>query len=217
MTEYQTDDEMSRSTTTPHPTSIAVWDVPSPVVVNSSFTVNVGMTCSLACQLTGQLIVVRDEAGIQAGEGRLGDTPWPGTSALYGAQVHLAAPAGEGMYTWAVTFAGTESETPHEDASATFSFRTARPPDHRVTVTVLERDTEAPLEHVQVRLGVYRASTDERGRASLEVPKGRYDLSLGKVGYETHSQTVEVTQDVTIQVKAVSAPDKDPDDEQVWM
>ena len=66
-------------------------------------------------------------------------------------------------------------------------------------------------------MGVYRASTDERGRASLEVPKGRYDLNLGKVGYETHSQTVEVTQDVTIQVKAVSAPDKDPDDEQVWM
>ena len=43
---------------------------------------------------------------------------------------------------------------PHEDASATFSFWTARPPDHRVTVTVLERDTEAPLENVQVRLGV---------------------------------------------------------------
>ena len=139
---------MSQSTTTPHPTSIAVWDVPSPVVVNSSFTVNVGMTCSLACQLTGQLIEVRDESGVQAGEGRLGDTPWPGTSALYGAEVHLAAPAGEGMYTWAVTFAGTESEMPHEDASATFSFRTARPPDHRVTVTVRERDTEAPLENV---------------------------------------------------------------------
>ena len=121
---------MSQSTTPPHPTSIAVWDVPSPVVVNGSFTVKVRTKCSLACQLTGQLIVVRDEAGIQAGEGRLGDTPWPGTSVLYGAQVHLAAPAGEGMYTWAVTFAGTESEMPHEDASATFSFRTTRPQGH---------------------------------------------------------------------------------------
>ena len=121
---------MNRSTTTPHPTSIAVWDVPSPVVVNSSFTVNVGMKCSLACQLTGQLIVVRDEAGSQAGEGRLGETPWPGTSALYGAEVHLAAPAGEGMYTWAVRFTGTASERPHEDASATFSFRTTRPPGY---------------------------------------------------------------------------------------
>ena len=115
---HQTDDETSRSTATPHPTSIAVWDVPSPAVVNSSFTVNVGMKCSLACRLTGQLIVVRDEAGVHAGEGRLGETPWPGTSALYGTEVQLAAPAGEGMYTWAVTFAGTASTMPHEDASA---------------------------------------------------------------------------------------------------
>ena len=84
-------------------------------------------------------------------------------------------------------------------------------------MTVLDRDTEAPLENVQVRLGVYRASTDERGRASLEVPKGRYDPNLWKVGYEMHSKTVDVTQGVTIQVKAVFAPDKDPDDEQVWM
>ena len=205
------------STTTPHPTSIAVWEVPSPVVVNSSFKVRVGMKCSVACQLTGQLIVVRDEAGIKVGEGRLGDTPWPGTSALYGAEVNLAAPAGEGMYSWSVTVAGAESEMPHGDASATFSLRTARPPEHRVMVTVFERDTQAPLENVQVRLGVYRASTDERGQASLEVPEGRYDLNLWKVGYETHSKTVEVTESVTIQVEAVFAPDKDPDDEQVWM
>ena len=127
------------STTTPHPTSIAVWEVPSPVVVNSSFKVRVGVKCSVACQLTGQLIVVRDEAAIKVGEGRLGDTPWPGTSALYGAEVNLAAPAGEGMYSWFVTAAGAESEMPHGDASATFSFRTARPPEHRVTVTVIER------------------------------------------------------------------------------
>ena len=194
-----------------------MWEVPSPVMVNSSFSVKVGVKCSVACQLTGQLIVVRDEAGITVGEGRLGETPWPGTSALYGTEVNLAAPAGEGLCSWSVTFAGAESELPHDDASAPFSFRTARPPEHRVTVTVLERDTEAPLENVQVRLGVYRASTDERGQASLEVPTGRYDLNLRKVGCETYSKTVEVTESVAIQVSAVFAPDKDPDDEQVWM
>ena len=194
-----------------------MWDVPSPVVVNGSFTVMVGMTCSVGCQLTGRLIVVRNEAGATVCEGRLGDTPWPGTSALYGAEVTLAAPAGEGMYTWSVTFAGTESALPHPDASATFSFRTARPPEHRVTVTVIERDTEAPLEKVQVRLGVYRAATDERGQARLEVPTGRYELNVWKLGYETHPKTVEVTEGVTIHVKAVFTPDQDQDDEQVWM
>ena len=205
------------STTIPHTTSVAVWKVPSPVVVDSSFTVNVGTKCSVACQLAGQLVVVRNEAGHKVSEGRLGDTPFPGTSALYEAEVSLAAPATEGMYAWSATFAGAGLDIPHEDASATFSFRTARPPEHRVTVTVSDRDTDAPLETVQVQLGVYRAATDERGRASLEVPTGTYDLSLRKVGYETHTQTVEVTKSVTIQVSGVPAPDTDPDEEQVWM
>ena len=193
-----------------------MWDVASPVVVNRSFTVHVGTKCAAACRLTGQLIVVRDEAGIQVGKGKLGDTPWPGTSALYAAEVNLVAPAREGMYTWSVTSAGAES-APHEDAVGTFSFLTAGPPDHRLTVTVLDEDTAAPVENVQVRLGVYRASTDVRGCASLELPKGRYDLQLWKVGYETPSKTVELTESVAIQVKAVFTPDNDPDDEQVWM
>lgn len=213
----RTNEERSRSTTDPHPTSIAVWDVPSPVVVNSAFTVTVGTKCSLACQLAGQPVVVRDEAGSTVGEGSLGDAPWPGTSALYGVALRLTAPAGEGMCAWSITFAGMESETPHEDASATFRFRTARPPEHRVTVTVIDRNTGAPVENVQVRLDVYRASTNEGGRAHLEVPSGRYVLNLWKAGYDTQSKTVEVTESVTIQVKAVCAPDTDPDDEQVWM
>jgi uncharacterized membrane protein len=131
--------------------------------------------------------------------------------------VNLAAPTGEGTYSWTVTFAGAESEIPHEDASAAFSFRAARPPDHKVTVTVVEEDSQTPLQNVQVRLGVYRALTDEHGLANLEVAKGEYDLDLWKVGYEMHAKTVNVTESVAIQVKAVIAPDKDPDDERVWM
>ena len=84
-------------------------------------------------------------------------------------------------------------------------------------MAVLEKNTAAPLENVQVRLGVYRASTDDRGRAILEVPRGKHDLNLRKVGYETVSKTVEVTENITIEVRAVCVSDTDPDDEQVWM
>ena len=42
-------------TTTPHTTSMAVWGVPSPVVVSRSFNVKVGVKCSVACRLAGQL------------------------------------------------------------------------------------------------------------------------------------------------------------------
>ncbi len=209
----------------PHTTSMAVWDVPSPVVVNRSFTVKVGVKCSATCQLSGQLVEICDETGTQIGEGRLGDTPWAGTSALYVAEVELAAPATEGTRSWSARFLpqrgaaeeGAEDGLPHEEASATFGVRTARSPEHRVTVQVTDKETESPLEHVDVRLGLYRASTDAQGLAILELPEGVYDLDAWKVGYETLPGTVEVRRDVTIQVEALLSPEQDPDNERVWM
>ena len=212
-------------TTRPHTTSMAVWDVPSPVVMNRSFKVKVGVTCSATCQLAGRLIEVCDEAGTRIGASRLGETPWPGTSALYVAEVELAAPATEGIPAWSARLpprgggpgAAAESGLPHEEASATLSFRTAKPPEHRVTVKVTDKETEAPLENVAVRLGVYRASTDAQGLASLELPGGVYDVDAWKVGYETLPRTVEVGKDQMIQVEALFSPEKDPDDQRVWM
>ena len=207
---------MSDSTPAPHPTSIAVWDVPSPVVAKSAFMVRVGMKCRDACPLTGQRIVVRDETQTDVGEAGLGETPWPGTSALYAAEVTLTAPDEEGVYAWSVTFPSPLG-TQHEEASTPFTFRAAPPPEHRFTVTVVDSQTQLQLANAQIRLGVYRTATDAGGQARLEVPKGRYALDIRRVGYETLSKTVDVRADVAIQIEALSAPVKDSDDEQVWM
>ncbi len=66
-------------------------------------------------------------------------------------------------------------------------------------------------------LGSYRAVTDAHGVASVELPGGTYSLDAWKVGYEMLPRTVEVGQDLMIQVEAVLSPEKDPDDERVWM
>lgn len=204
-------------TTRPHATSMAVWDVPSPVVMNRSFTIKVGVKCSATCQLVGRLIEVCDGMGTRIGESRLGATPWPGTSALYVAEVELAAPATDGTAFWSARFAAAEPGLPHDEASAAFSFRIARPPEHRVTVQVADKGTKAPLENVEVRLGVYRASTDAQGRAILELPGGVYPLGAWKAGYEMRTRTVKVGKDRMIRVEAVVAPERDPDDQRVWM
>ena len=209
----------------PHPTSLAVWGVPSPVVVNRPFTVTVGVTCAAACELAGQRVVVHDETGADVGEGRLGETPAPGTRALYAAEVTLAAPAREGVHSWSATFAAraesaepsAEAAAPHSDARATFGFRAAGPPEHRVTVTVRDRDTGAPLRDAEVRVGAYQASTDETGRASVEVSGGRYDLYTRKAGYAAHTGSVTVERDVTLEVAAAPMSDADLDDDQIWM
>jgi len=201
---HQTNVEISR--TIPHKTSIAVWDVPSPVAMNCSFKVKVGMQCSATCRLTGQAVDVRDQAGAKIGEGKLGETPWTGTSALYWAEIELAAPGTEGVSFRSVNFTAAELELPHEGVSATFSFRTDKPPEHRVTVKVIERKTEAPVEDVEVLLGFYRASTDERGAVTIGLPKGTYELSIRKDGYTAQPMSVDVRDDLTVQVEALTAP-----------
>jgi hypothetical protein len=204
-------------TTIPHPTSMAVWDVPSPVIMSRSFKAKVGVKCSAACQLAGRPVQVFDEEGIQIGGSTLGEAPWPGTSALYVAEVELTAPGTEGIGLWSARFAAAEPGLPHDESSAAFSLRIARPSEHRVTVQVADKGTKAPLEDVEVRLGVYRASTDAQGRAILELPGGAYPLGAWKAGYEMRTRTVKVGKDLMIRVQAVVVPERDPDDQRVWM
>ena len=195
-------------TTKPHTTSMSVWGVPSPVVMNSSFMVNVGVKCSVLCQLTGRIVEIRNEAGAKVGEGYLAETPWPGTDSLYWTAVQVTAPSEEGVLSWTVGFPAIGMGPPHEETSATFSFRTARPPQAAVTIEIIAKSTGLPIEDVEVRLGAYEAFTDERGAATVAVPHGTYALDIRKDGYKAPPITVEVSKDVTVQVGAVTAPTK---------
>jgi hypothetical protein len=62
-----------------------------------------------------------------------------------------------------------------------------------------------------VRLGAYRAATDPSGRAEVAMPKGTYDLTVWKVGYEAPVHTVDVREDASVQVEAVIVPPENPD------
>jgi hypothetical protein len=189
-----------------HTTSIAVWDVPSPAAIARAFTVKIGVRCSAMCRLSGQCVEIRDPAGVRIGAGRLGETPWAGTSALYWATIELTAPAAEGLAFWSVAFAAANLELPHADTSASFSFRTDKIPEHRVTVHVVSGETAAPIKDVEVRLGLYRVSTDERGQAYIDVPSGTYDVSIRKDGYRTEPMRVDVYGDRAVRIEALPAP-----------
>ena len=204
------------STIVPHTTSVAVWDVPSPVR-GSRFGVSVGIKCTAQCSLAGQLVEVRDEAGVKLGDGRLGDDPRPGTSALYEAEVSLVAPSQAGVFSRSVSFVATELDLPHREASADFTFRTLEPPEHTVTVQVVPKGIDAPMDNIEVRLGAYRAETDERGLASVGVPKGTYELSAWRIDIEPVSTELEVTGDAMVEVDAAPRHVVDEDEERLWM
>lgn len=197
--------------TLPHATSLAVWAVPSPVVIGEGFKIMVGAKSSGACTLEGEAIRITDADGAVLAEGRLGGTPWPGTSALYWAELELAAPQQEGLFWCAASFAAAGVDTPHEGSSSRFSIAVVKPPEHRLTVEVLEKDSRTPIDDAQIRLGAYRAATDPAGRAEVAMPKGTYDLTVWKVGYDAPITTVEVQDDLTVQIEAVIVPPENPD------
>jgi hypothetical protein len=195
----------------PHETSLAVWAIPSPVVTGRSFTIKVGAKSAAGCDLMGAHIAVCDAAGAVLASGVLGDTPWPGTSALYWTELSLIAPAEAGMFSWSVKFAAADLALAHQGSSSRFSIVIVDPPEHRLTVKVVERDTGSPVADAQVRLGAHRAATGGSGLAELMVPKGTYDLNVWKSGYEAPKTTVTIEADLAVEVAIAPLPEENPD------
>ena len=78
-------------------------------------------------------------------------------------------------------------------------------------VRVVEQETGTPIGDVQIRLGAYRAETDQNGLAQINSAKGTFELNIWKVGYDAPRRTVAVDADALIQVDAAVVPDDDPD------
>jgi hypothetical protein len=194
-----------------HDTSLAVWGVPSPIVIDHPFRIHVGATCSAGCDFKGKEIQICDETGASMARGELGETPWAGTRALYWTEVDLVAPAREGATSRSIRFAPTELQLPHGGASARFGFETVKPPRYSVTVKVIQKDVGTPVEDAQVRLGVYFACSDQTGLARVAMPQGTYGLDVLKTGYEALSRVLDVNGDVTVEVEVAVTSPENPD------
>jgi hypothetical protein len=201
-------------TVIPHRTSLAVWNLSSPQVMNSPSRMKVGVKCSAGCRLAGQEIEIHNAAGAEVARAKLGTTSWPATQALYWAEVYLLAPDVEGIHSWAARFKATELALPHLDACSEFRLVAVKPAEHNVTVQVIAEGTEAAVPDVAVRAGPYRTSTDLIGVARLAVPGGRYDLGAWKEGYEGLRRRLEIAGDVTVRLALTAAIEPE---EEYWM
>lgn len=201
----------ARTKIKPNTTSLAVWSIPSPLVAGERFAIEVGAKSSAGSVLAAECVEVRNEADEVIARGRLGDTPYPGTTALYWTNVELIAPAQEGLRTWSAAFEPKGLALAHGRASTTFSVLVVRPAEHRLTIKLIEKNTSAPIGDAQVRLGAYRAVTDPLGVAEVDMPKGDYDLNIWKAGYEAPTTNIRLDSNMLIEIRAVPAPGEDPD------
>jgi hypothetical protein len=199
--------------TRPLGSSLAIWSVPSPVVIGERFTVRIGAKSSASCVLKGAAVEVRDDEGTIVGSGRLGDVPWEGTAALYWTAIELPAPPRPGILSWSVRFlpGQTEDGLPYDEAAASFTFAAVRPPDCRLTITLVDRHASTPIENAHIRLGPFRTLTDASGIARVALPKGTYEITVWHAGYETDPATVDIADaDVALRLVGTAVPDEDP-------
>jgi hypothetical protein len=188
-----------------------VWGLPSAISAGERFSLKVGVKCSAGCKLAGRALSIVDEEGAQVAAAKLCSDFWPGTSALYFAEVEAQAPRTPGDFMWQVTTAASEQSPPHAAGSCSFSVKVVEPPDHEVTVEAFDGDTQAPIKGAHVLLHPYRALTDECGVAKVKVAKGRYTLFVSGFNYIGHEQIIDVVSDVTARAELAVEPEEDVD------
>ena len=193
-----------------HRTSLAVWDVTSPVVARCTASLKAGIACSCGCSFAGTPLDVYNESGVRVGGAVAGAEPWSGTQALYWASIDVTAPDVEGDHIWTVRGGAPtvphEGRTapPHEPATFTHRFVVSRGGEHGVTVAVVERGSGAPIPGVELRMGMFKATTSDAGTALLHVPRGTYDVVAWKIGYDVQSQPAHVGADCLVQLELVA-------------
>jgi len=194
-----------------HAVSVNVWGLPSAIATGERFRLKAGIKCSAGCKLTGRPVCVFDDQDTQVGAGSLLDDIWPGTSALYFAEVEAQAPLKTGDYTWHVKIPGSERGVPHAAGSFTFAVKVVSPPDHEVTMEAFDSEKQTPIKGAHVLLHPYRALTDERGVAKVKVTKGRYKLFVSGFQYIAYQSIIDVADDVTTRAGLTLEPEGEED------
>ena len=195
----------------PHRASLAVWSAPDAVISGQPFAVKVGANSTGGFVLAGQGIVVCNEAGEEAGRAVLGREKWPGTEALHWVEVALNAPTEQGVSSWTAALDTTALALPHVAYPCDFTVPVTDVPGHRITVTIVDKATGAPLDEAIVRVGAFRATTDANGCATLHVPRGVAQIVVWKAGFDVPDAEIDVQADADVRVDAKGVREEDPD------
>jgi len=194
----------------PHAAQLTAWDVPSAVVAGERFKFAVGARCPAGCDLGGRELSLFDQEGSPAGTVKLGHDIWPGTEALYFAEVEAGAPLEAGSHHWEAKMAGWDAELPHAAGSFPLMVRVVPAPDCEVTVRAVDREKQTPIKGARVVMHPYRAVTDDNGIARVRVARGQYDILVSGSQYLPACASVEVTADLITSAELYAdQPDED--------
>ena len=193
--------------TTEHRTSLAAWDVPSPVQAGETFKLKLGAKCSGGCDLRGLQIGAPGQLHARA---NLGPACWPEAEGLYWCEMEIVAPNKEGLHEMGLSFAAEGLPVPHRPAHTTIAFVVTPPASHRVEIELRDRTTGLPIEEAQVRFGPHRKAADARGYVSFDVAAGSHRLFIWKANCEFEESFHDVHRNLTLVIEGLQSPPPSP-------
>jgi len=185
--------------------------VPSTIAAGERFRLKVGVQCSAGCRLAGEQVRIVDSEDAQVAAGSLSEDVWPGTSALYFADLEAQAPLTTGEHRWRADISGAELGVPHVGGSCALTVKVVGAPDHEVMVEAFDRDKQMPVEGAHVLLHPYRAFTDASSMAKLRVVKGSYRLFVSGFNYIAFEDSIDVAADVAVRAELAAEPEGQED------
>jgi hypothetical protein len=191
--------------------SLAVWDVPMPVVAGEKFSIKVGAKSASGRALASCRVEVSDASGAVVTTGTLGAAPWPETEALYWAALTIPVPAQQQSAEYAVRFMPNASEPADGTVATRFSIVVTAKPEHKLTVKVTEQATAEALGGVEIRIGAFGGRTDAAGRAELYVCKGEYQLQLFRTAHIAPARPITIKGDASVELTMLHVPEDHPD------
>ena len=199
---------------TPHSARVVVWDVPSTLESGQKFSIKLGVKCSSDCRPDGWRVEIRDQDGQRRGQAVVGSEPWPGTDALFRAEIDLSAPDTQGLHAWEARVPVDGLDIPHVECIAPFGVRVVPPSECLLTVLAIDMESQKPVEGAKVVVHPYEAFTDKCGVAEVRLPRGGYRLFVAGRKYFPFRSDGEMSKDVTI--RAELTLDLEISDADVW-
>jgi|YelNatPaOPRAMG01_1025707.scaffolds.fasta_scaffold31042_2 hypothetical protein len=185
----------------PHRLSLAVWDIPYPIVSSSPFFIKAGAKCSSNCFLAGQEIFFYNHQGELMGSSRLGDTPWPDSQSLFWCEMRLTAPPIEEYFVWEARLIPKSLDFAHSEGHFSFSFHTTSSAGKKITIQVFDSENKEPIENAFVTIGSYRGYTNAAGIINFSLPPKDYFFSVFKQGYEILEKIIKISENSSLTVE----------------
>jgi hypothetical protein len=202
----------------PHATRIVVWDTPSAVERGAAFKLKVGVKCAEGCGTAARQVEIRDVRGDVLARAVVGDVPFPGTAALYYAELELEAPLMEGLHAWRACTAEVvdvaSGSVTHSAASADVHVRCVPRPECLLTVVAVDARSRLPVPGAKVVVHPYHTRTNLEGVAELKLPKGAYRLFV--TGRDRFPFRVDGELDGDLTIRAELDEDLGPSDAELW-